>query len=72
VSNRFEHIDINNDKIQKIVNCAFEVFSKNDLEKASTNMIVKQAGISRHGNRMIHNLNQTFLFKSFKIDYVVF
>ncbi|MCM1989091.1 TetR/AcrR family transcriptional regulator [Oceanirhabdus seepicola] len=44
---RFEHIDINNEKIHKIINCAFEVFSKNDYEKASTNNVVKQAGISR-------------------------
>lgn len=47
MDNRFEHIDINNEKVYKIVNSAFEVFSKNDLEKASTNMVVKQAGISR-------------------------
>lgn len=44
---KFEHIDINNEKVYWIVNSAFEVFSKNDLEKASTNMVVKQAGISR-------------------------
>lgn len=44
---RFEHIDINNEKVCKIVNSAFKVFSNNDLEKASTNMVVTQAGISR-------------------------
>lgn len=47
MSNRFVHIDINNGKIQKIINSAFEVFSNNYWEKASTNLIVKQAGISR-------------------------
>lgn len=47
MSNRFAHIDINNGKIQKIINSAFEVFSNNYWEKASTNLIVKQAGISR-------------------------
>lgn len=47
MDNRFEHIDMKNEKVYKIVNSAFEVFSKNDLEKASTNMVVKQAGISR-------------------------
>lgn len=31
----------------KIINAAFEVFTKNDIEKASTNSIVKQAEISR-------------------------
>ncbi len=44
---RFEHIDIENEKVYKIVNSAFKVFSNNDLEKASTNMVVAQAGISR-------------------------
>lgn len=44
---RFEHIDIKNEKVYKIVNSAFKVFSNNDLEKASTNMVVTQAGISR-------------------------
>lgn len=43
----FEHIDINNEKVYRIVNSAFKVFSNNDLEKASTNMVVTQAGISR-------------------------
>ena len=47
MSNRFAHININNGKIQKIINSAFEVFSNNYWEKASTNLIVKQAGISR-------------------------
>jgi len=44
---RFDHIDLDNEKVHKIILSAFEVFSKNDLEKASTNMVVKQAGISR-------------------------
>lgn len=44
---QFNHIDITHPKVHKIINCAFEVFSKNDLEKASTNQIVKLAGISR-------------------------
>lgn len=44
---KFNNIDINQPKVHKIINCAYEVFSKNDLEKASTNQIVKLAGISR-------------------------
>ncbi len=43
----YDHIDINNEKVHKIINAAFEVFTKNDLEKASTNSVVKLAGISR-------------------------
>jgi hypothetical protein len=30
-----------------IINASFEIFTKNDFDKASTNMIVKKAGISR-------------------------
>jgi len=44
---RYKHIDINNDKVLRIVNASFEVFAKNDLEKASTNVIVKKADVSR-------------------------
>lgn len=44
---RFEHIDLKNEKIVRIVNCGFEVFSKNDFQKASTNLIVAEAEISR-------------------------
>lgn len=45
--NDFSHIDVNNEKVKKILKSSFEVFALNDLEKASTNMIVKKAGISR-------------------------
>jgi AcrR family transcriptional regulator len=44
---QFDHIDFSHPKVQKIINCAYEVFTKNDLSKASTNQIVKLAGISR-------------------------
>lgn len=44
---KYEHIDINNDKVLRIINVSFEVFAKNDIEKASTNVIVKKAGVSR-------------------------
>lgn len=44
---RFKHIDLNNEKVQRIINCGFEEFSKQPYEKASTNQIVKDAGVSR-------------------------
>lgn len=43
----FSHIDSNNDMVKRIIKSAFEVFALNDLKKASTNMIVDKAGISR-------------------------
>lgn len=47
LNNKFEEIDLDNEKIKKIIECSYKVFVSNDLEKASTNMIVKKAGISR-------------------------
>lgn len=44
---KYEHIDIKNDKVLRIINASFEVFAKNDIEKASTNAIVKKAEVSR-------------------------
>ncbi|WP_312046907.1 TetR/AcrR family transcriptional regulator [Anaerotignum sp.] len=44
---RFDHIDLENERVLRIVNCGFEVFTKNSLEKASTNLIVENAQISR-------------------------
>ena len=43
----FSHIDFENEKIKRIIIAALEVFSKNDYDKASTNMIVKKAGVPR-------------------------
>lgn len=45
--NDFSHIDMNNEKVIKIIRASFEIFALNDFEKASTNMIVKKAGVSR-------------------------
>lgn len=45
--NKYEHIELSNEKIIMIINASFEIFTKNDFDKASTNMIVKKAGISR-------------------------
>ncbi|WP_318063018.1 TetR/AcrR family transcriptional regulator [Clostridium boliviensis] len=44
---RFSDIDLENEKVLRIVNCGFKVFAKNDFEKASTNLIVEEAEISR-------------------------
>lgn len=44
---KFEKIDITNDKILSIVNSAFKIFANNNFEKASTNLIVADARISR-------------------------
>lgn len=43
----FQEIDLKNEKILRIVNCGFEVFVKNDFNKASTNLIVEEAEVSR-------------------------
>lgn len=43
----FLHIDIENEKVQLIINSGFEEFAKLGYDKASTNEIVKNAGISR-------------------------
>jgi len=44
---KFKHIDTENEKVKRIIKAGFEVYSKNEIEKASTNMIVQRAGISR-------------------------
>jgi len=43
----FSHVDTNNEMVIKIITNAYEVFALNDYKKASTNMIVKKAGVSR-------------------------
>jgi len=43
----FDHIDTSNEMVKKIIKTSFEVFALNDYKKASTNMIVQKAGISR-------------------------
>lgn len=44
---RFKHIDIENEMVKNITKVAFEIFALNDYKKASTNMIVQKAGVSR-------------------------
>jgi hypothetical protein len=46
----YEEIDIHNEKIERIVNVAFEEFSKYGEDKASLNCILKVADISKGGN----------------------
>ncbi len=43
----YDHIDTSNEMVKKIIKTSFEVFAKNDFKKASTNLIVQTAGISR-------------------------
>ncbi|MCK8061057.1 MULTISPECIES: TetR/AcrR family transcriptional regulator [unclassified Fusibacter] len=42
-----QNIDLNNEKIPRVINSAFEIFTKNDYEKASMNNIVKASGVSK-------------------------
>ena len=44
---RFEHLDIDNEMVKKIIKASFEIFASYDYKKASTNMIVQKAGVSR-------------------------
>ena len=43
----FENVDTSNEMVKKIIKTSFEVFALYDYKKASTNMIVQKAGISR-------------------------
>ncbi|MBI9012918.1 MAG: TetR/AcrR family transcriptional regulator [Clostridiales bacterium] len=43
----FDHIDTSNEMVKNIIKTSFEVFSKNEYKKASTNLIVQKAKISR-------------------------
>ena len=66
---RFNHIDINNEKVKRIVNSALEEFSKNDFDKASTNNIVKGAGISR--GLLYHYFKDKQDLYDFLIDFAI-
>lgn len=44
---KYSHIDIENEKVHRIIDVAYKEFSENDFKKASTNNIVKMAGVSR-------------------------
>lgn len=70
----FDHIDDSNEMVKKIIKTSFEVFALNDYNKASTNMIVKKAGVSRgilyhyfkDKEELFDYLNYYSLQKSFK------
>lgn len=47
LNEKFEQMDLTNEKLLRIINCAYHEFSTNSFEKASTNNIVKQAQVSR-------------------------
>ncbi len=79
----FDHIDDSNEMVKKIIKTSFEVFALNDYNKASTNMIVQKAGVSRgilyhyfkDKEELFDYLNYYSLQKSFKeineyIDWV--
>ncbi len=44
---KFDNIDIENEMVKKITKASYEIFALYDYKKASTNMIVKKAGVSR-------------------------
>lgn len=69
VDSRLSHLDITNEKVQRIIKVSFEVFGQNDIEKASTNMIVKRAGISR--GLLYHYFKDKQELFNFLLDYSV-
>ncbi len=66
---KFKDIDINNEKVNRIINCALEEFSKNKFEKASTNNIVKAANVSR--GLMYHYFKDKQELFEFLIDFSI-
>ncbi|MCG8484276.1 MAG: TetR/AcrR family transcriptional regulator [Clostridia bacterium] len=66
---KFKDIDINNEKVKRIINCALEEFSKNKFEKASTNNIVKAANVSR--GLMYHYFKDKQELFEFLIDFSI-
>lgn len=67
MNKKFNEIDINNEKVKRIINCALEEFSKNKFEKASTNNIVKAASVSR--GLMYHYFKDKQELFDFLIDF---
>lgn len=43
----FDHIDVKNKKVLKIINAAFEIFATNHFDKASTTKILEKSNLSR-------------------------
>lgn len=59
----FKNID--EEKRGRIINSALEEFSKNSFDKASTNIIVKNAGISK-GSLFHYFKNKQELYENYK------
>jgi AcrR family transcriptional regulator len=71
---RFDEIDLSIENVSKIIKYGFEVFANNEIEKVSTNVIVKKANISR-GLLYYHfkdkdDLFDFLLYFSFKKSFV--
>lgn len=47
MNEKFPKIDLNNEKVVRVINSALEIFTKNDYEKASMNNMVKSSGVSK-------------------------
>lgn len=69
MKNTYQHIDITNEKVQRIITSAYKIFSSNDFEKASTNNIVKDANVSR-GLLYHYFVDKQDLF-DFLVDYTL-
>lgn len=68
---KYAHLDLENDKLERIINSGFKEFSTQTFKKASTNSIVKDAGISRgllyHYFKDKEDLYEFLTFFSFEI-----
>lgn len=72
---KFKNIDIHNEKVEKIINAAFEEFGKYGEDKASLNNILKSSGISKgvfyHYFQNKDDLHEFLHFFSAKTHYEV-
>lgn len=69
MNEKIKEMDVHSDKINRIINCALEEFSKHNYEKASTNSIVKAAGVSR--GLMYHYFDDKKELYDFLIEFSV-
>lgn len=68
---KYAHLDLENEKLEKIINSGLKEFSTQTFKKASTNSIVKDAGISRgllyHYFKDKEDLYEFLTFFSFEV-----
>ncbi len=64
---QYKAIDVENEKVYRIINCAFAEFSKHGYDRASTNRIVKEAGVSR--GLLYHHFKDKEDLYDFLIDF---